>query len=201
MQLKRGSAMPKQIEIDDDIFEYLQGEAEPLVDTTSTVLRRLLEIPSGPRRGPQAAALAPDPPSASLIEHSDSASPKAARSRSGGPPGRSRRSNAPVRRPSGDLLAIETYRPAILEFLARQDGGQAPLRDVLAGVGRSLSTELTEADKEEVELGRPYWHNRLPWAGTEARKDGLLATDAPRGIWRLTDKGREQARMIEGSRS
>ena len=105
-----------------------------------------------------------------------------------------------MRRPSGELLAIEAYRPAILEFLARQDEGQAPLRDVLAGVGPLLSSELTEADKEEVEFGRPYWHNRLPWAGTEARKDGLLATDAPRGIWRLTDIGRAEARRLDASR-
>ncbi|MFN2561966.1 MAG: hypothetical protein ABR571_11800 [Jatrophihabitans sp.] len=36
-----------QIEVDDDVFEYLQSRAQPFVDTPNTVLRRELALTEG----------------------------------------------------------------------------------------------------------------------------------------------------------
>lgn len=189
--------MSQVIEIDDDIFEYLKAHAEPLVDTPSTVLRHLLGL-SGPGDGRGRMADAAQSVGSSLNEepnqrYSSARSSRGDRARA---QVRAHAQPPPMRRPSGDLLAIEDYRPALLQFLADQPNGEAHVRDVMQGVGQSLSDALTPTDLEEVEPGKPYWHNRLPWAGTEARKAGLLATDAPRGVWRLTEKGREAAATI-----
>ena len=41
--------MGPEIVVDTEVYEHLQGQAEPFVDTPNTVLRRLLGIaPSGP---------------------------------------------------------------------------------------------------------------------------------------------------------
>ena len=186
--------MPHTIEIDDDVFHHLQEQAEPLVDTPSTVLRRLLGL-SRPSDGRGETVDVGQSAGRSLNEEPNQRY-LAARSPRGDSDRARVRAHAqspPMRRPSGDLLAIEDYRPALLRFLADQPNGEAHVRDVMQGVGRALANALTPTDLEEIEPGKPYWHNRLPWAGTEARKAGLLATDAPRGVWRLTEKGREAA--------
>lgn len=189
--------MAQIIEIDDDIFHHLQEQAVPLVDTPSTVLRRLLGL-SGPDNGHGQTVDVGQSAGRNLNEEPNQQYP-AARSPRGDRARARVRAHAqspPMRRPSGDLLAIEDYRPALLRFLSDQPNGEAHVRDVMQGVGRALADALTPTDLEEVEPGKPYWHNRLPWAGTEARKAGLLATDAPRGVWRLTEKGREAAAMM-----
>ena len=170
------------IEVDSEVFAYLQEHAEPLVDTPSTVLRRLLGIGEGNTTAVNRASSRGSPS-------------KRAEGSASGPA--SNETVVPLRRPTGDLLPIEDYRPAILEFLKRQEGQEAHLRDVLVGVGQILKDQFTATDREELEVGKPYWHTRLPWAGTEARKEGLMATDAPRGVWRLTKQGGEEAAKIE----
>jgi hypothetical protein len=55
-------------------------------------------------------------------------------------------------------------------------------------------TRLVELVKTE-----PQWQNELRWARNDLRKQGLLDTSAPRGIWRLTSSGRASAtRTLDG---
>jgi len=39
-----------QVEVDDDVFQYVKGHAEPLVDSFNTAVRRLLNLNRGAKR-------------------------------------------------------------------------------------------------------------------------------------------------------
>ena len=70
--------------------------------------------------------------------------------------------------------------------------GYDDLRDRGIADWRSIpQTRLVELVKTE-----PQWQNELRWARNDLRKQGLLDTSAPRGIWRLTDKGLIAARQM-----
>lgn len=73
-------------------------------------------------------------------------------------------------------------------------GGEAGTREVVDAVGAVLGPRLTDTDREELPSGGFRWRNRVQWARNALCERGLLDRDAPRGVWRLTDAGREALR-------
>ncbi len=75
-------------------------------------------------------------------------------------------------------------------------------RQIPAGTGhdelhdRGISDWRSIPQSRLVELVKtePQWQNELRWARNDLRKNGLLDTSAPRGIWRLTSTGRDSAK-------
>lgn len=53
--------------------------------------------------------------------------------------------------------------------------------------------ELSQEQLIELVKTEPQWQNEMRWARQELRQAGLLDGTAPRGVWRLTPKGREAA--------
>jgi len=177
------------VELDDEVYGFLKCEAEPFVDTPNSVLRRLLGIDSTASRPP--AASAPEP--AASTTH---AGMRVAR-RSSRP--KSTKAGAKrTRAASGTLLPEERYERPLLEALA-DAGGRAPYRDVVDAVGRELKDQLMPADFEKLSSGTIRWQSRLQFVRLRLIQRGHLDKNAPRGVWTITDQGREALREGEGS--
>jgi Mrr N-terminal domain len=162
------------IEIDDETFELLKQNAEPLVDSPSTVLRRLLGL-SHPSSGAAASASEPAPRSPA----------------SRNPKRKGKRGSKRAR--SGSLLAESEYELPILQVLERH-GGRAPSREVVAEVGEIVASKLTEVDREDLSSGGLRWENRVHFTRLRLVERGELKKDSPRGVWEISEAGAARAR-------
>lgn len=174
--------MSPQIDIDDDVLDYLKSKAEPFVDTPNTVLRRVLGIDIRSMRKPAAlrdGASSARPPARQPAAQKDG---KTARGKSVSP----RRTRAA----SGTLLPEARYERPLLKALAGAPGGQAPYRDVVEAVGNELKDSLMPADFENLTSGAVRWQSRLQFVRLRLIERGYLDKDAPRGVWGITDQGR-----------
>jgi len=170
--------MSPQIDIDQEVLDLLKSHAEPFADTPNSVLRRLLGLqePSPDRMASATSTDAELEPSA-----------RATRGR------KSRRTGARApRAPRGSLLPETEYELPILDALASQPGGRAPAREVLQAIGPVLADKLTDLDLKPINSGNIRWHNRAQFARLNLVRGGQLAADSPRGIWEITDAGRER---------
>jgi hypothetical protein len=171
--------MSRSIELDADIYDFLKSQAEPFVDTPSTVLRRLLHL------GDDSAA----DPSRTNGDGPVRRGQSTARAKKRGGV---RKANGRSRAPSGSLLPEQRYELPLLRALI-EAGGEAPFSAVRESVGRALSDELTPADHETLTSGGVRWHSRLQFVRLRLIERGELDRDAPRGIWRITEAGRQAA--------
>lgn len=109
----------------------------------------------------------------------------------------SRRRTAPrPRMPRGGATPQETYRPLILQALAKA-AGRASMRDVLAYAKERLNGRFTAGDLEHLTSGAIRWENKAQWERHQMVKEGLLKSDSPYGIWELSDEGWREARRNE----
>ena len=53
-----------------------------------------------------------------------------------------------------------------------------------------MAVQLNEVDRARVRSGQVRWRVTLRWACHHMRQEGLLAGDAQRGIWEITEEGR-----------
>lgn len=86
----------------------------------------------------------------------------------------------------------EAYNLPILQALDSL-GGSAPvgqviekMRQLMAGVLREVDFEPLASDPES-----PRWRNSAQWARNSMAREGLLKNDSPRGIWELSEAGRQ----------
>jgi hypothetical protein len=163
------------IELDEDIYEYLKSQAEPFTDTPNSVLRRLLRLDGASKADIQ-------PPA----NGTGSRQPRA-KKRAG-----TRKSSGRTRAPSGTLLPEQRYELPLLRALI-EAGGEAPYREVLESVGRALTHEFMPADHETLASGGVRWHSRLQFVRLRLVERGEMDREAPRGIWRITEAGRQAA--------
>jgi Mrr N-terminal domain/SeqA protein N-terminal domain len=168
-----------RIDIDDDILAFLKEHAEPFVDTPSTVLRRLLGMPSVDGSGPAEVTL-------------EDEFPAAERSRAGGQrSGQRRRRRRKARAQTGTILPHDEYELPILEIL-ESHAGRAPTREVLDELAVRLADRLMPADFERLDTGNVRWRNRAQFVRLRLIDRGDMATGSPRGVWEITDQGRER---------
>lgn len=170
--------MCPSIEIDEAVWDKLKQEAEPLVDTPNTVLRRLLRIGSQPQSTSQPEGEKGHSSHRSVALHRRSkSSSKGKRQRRGG-------SRAPV----GSLLPESEYERPILSVLGER-GGSASARDVVERVGVLIEDRLTPLDRETQPNGAKRWESRVQFTRLRMRKAGLIQAGSPRGIWELSEQG------------
>jgi len=83
------------------------------------------------------------------------------------------------------------YRP-ILQVL-EQRGGSGPVGEVLEEVRGAMAGILRDVDFEPLasDPHNPRWRNAAQWARNSMVGEGLLESGSPRGIWEITEKGRE----------
>lgn len=83
------------------------------------------------------------------------------------------------------------YRP-ILRVLERR-GGSGQVGDVLEEVREEMKGILRDMDFEPLasDPHNPRWRNAAQWARNSMVNEGLLKSGSPRGVWEITEKGRE----------
>lgn len=92
----------------------------------------------------------------------------------------------------GERTPEQAYFRPILETLVRM-GGSCAVPRLLDAVGEEMKPMLKPADLQPLwsDPARPRWRNTAQWARHSMVQAGLLAADSPRGIWTITDKGRQ----------
>lgn len=83
------------------------------------------------------------------------------------------------------------YRIPILESLIEM-GRRGKMQRVLEEVKRKMRNKLTMADLEKLPSGTSIrWKNAAQWERQKMKEEGLLKKDSPRGIWEITERGKE----------
>lgn len=72
-------------------------------------------------------------------------------------------------------------------------GGSGKVINVLDRVGQIMKNILKKPDYESLASGNdtPRWRNAARWARNSMVNEGLLKNDSPRGVWEISDKGKE----------
>lgn len=89
-----------------------------------------------------------------------------------------------------DALPQEAYEVPILKSLVDR-GGTASASDVLRDVQKSMGKSMRPADHDRQRTGDIRWRNRAQWARLKLVERGLLASEAPRGVWVVTEAGKQ----------
>ncbi len=86
----------------------------------------------------------------------------------------------------------EEFRYPILEALVRLDGA-GRVRDVVRIVEEIMADQLNIYDYQPLpsDPDSVRWKNTVHWERYNMVQDGLLADDSPRGVWEITDAGRQ----------
>ncbi len=108
------------------------------------------------------------------------------------PPKTWRRSKKVAERLKRGLRTPEdNFRIPILQSLI-ESGGSAPMSDVLDKVEAKMRSQLNAYDRSPLpsDPTQPRWRNTAQWARNAMVKEGLMASDSPRGIWEITEAGR-----------
>jgi hypothetical protein len=162
--------MSPQIDIDGDLFQLLQTNAEPLIDTPNSVLRRLLKLDKAP-----------------TTEEASAPRPRSSNRR-----GKTKRRRAP----SESLLPESEYELPILQVLLGH-GGRAASREVIAEVGDRVKGKLKPMDFQAVSSGTIRWENRVHFCRLRLIERGLLKKGSPRGVWEITREGEDLASRLD----
>lgn len=84
------------------------------------------------------------------------------------------------------------YRIPILEALLEKEGKAEP-KEVLDIIEQKMGERFGKLDIEILRDGRTKrWQKNAAWERFDmVRKEGLLKSDSPRGLWEITEKGRK----------
>ena len=94
------------------------------------------------------------------------------------------------RDPRPRFTPVHAYWRPTLEALVEL-GGSAERDSVIRHVGERLNGILTEADKQMLPSGGQIrWENRVAFQRENMKRQGLIRGDSPRGIWEITEEGR-----------
>ncbi|MGI6460145.1 MAG: winged helix-turn-helix domain-containing protein [Candidatus Hydrogenedentales bacterium] len=86
----------------------------------------------------------------------------------------------------------EAYYQPILNAIL-QLGGSAQMSDVLEQVHAAMKNTLQDVDFDPLasDPDMPRWRNAAQWARNSMVKKGLMKSNSRRGIWEISDKGRQ----------
>jgi len=86
----------------------------------------------------------------------------------------------------------EAYNEPILQVLTAMDGS-GKVADVLDRVGKLMKPVLKDVDYEPLasDPNIPRWRNAAQWARNSMVKEGLLKNNSPRGIWEISEQGKD----------
>lgn len=177
----KGWQVSPSIEIDDEVLALLKQNAEPFVDTPNSVVRRLLGLAESSLNGHK--------PFETL--GASATGPASPTRRGRGVGTRARRSRKSSRALPGTILPHEEYELPILAILD-QHAGRAPTREVLDELGERLRDKLMPADYETLSSGDIRWRNRAQFVRLRLTERGDMVKDSPRGLWEITDQGRDK---------
>jgi len=104
------------------------------------------------------------------------------------------RSNKKPKRPTprgtGELTPQGEFWKPMLEALVEM-GGQGPRQEVHEAVERKMKDRLKPEDYELNRDGTTKWGKAIDYQRLKMKHEGLIAGNTPRGIWKITDQGRQ----------
>jgi restriction system protein len=67
------------------------------------------------------------------------------------------------------------------------------LNDILTGIEQLMKSVLKPVDYEPLpsQPDSPRWRNTAQWERDTMVKEGLLKSNSPRGVWEITEAGRQ----------
>lgn len=84
------------------------------------------------------------------------------------------------------------YQFLVLKILVKA-GGSAERCRILDIIKRDYANLLTGKDLSEYRSGHgERWKNHISFAREHLKEIGYLRKDSPRGLWEITDKGKEK---------
>ena len=99
--------------------------------------------------------------------------------------------------PKGLRTPQEHFVRPLLETLVEL-GGKGEAGKVTDLVGAKMEQELNEYDLEPLpSTNQPRWRNTVQWCRLDLVREGYLSPDSPRGVWEITDKGREYLKKLQ----
>jgi hypothetical protein len=105
-------------------------------------------------------------------------------------PARAKAGSKPMAGRRGNKLPQKEFRLPLLETL-RDLGGKSAVKIVRERLEPKLAPRLSEADYSPVSGGEPRWWNAVCWQRLDLVKEGLLKGDSERGVWELSQRGRQ----------
>ena len=100
------------------------------------------------------------------------------------------RSRIKVLTKKGDITPQADYTLPLLGALIEM-GGSGKMSEVLSKVFGKMKDRLKPKDLEKTPSGTSIrWKNHTQWERQRLKSEGYLKKDSPRGIWEITDKGR-----------
>ncbi len=101
------------------------------------------------------------------------------------------------RLPRGEKTPLRAYEKPILQALVQLGGSGTP-NSVLSLVEEQMKALLRPIDLEPTSPGRDLrWRNTAKWARHKLKEKGLIKSDSPRGIWDISEEGREYLKQVE----
>ncbi len=96
----------------------------------------------------------------------------------------------------GMRTRTEAYYVLILHVLSEM-GGSGKVAEVLDRVGKKMKGVLKKPDYEPL-VSSPdnlRWRNAAQWARNSMVNEGLLKKDSPRGVWEISNKGKQHLKQ------
>lgn len=90
----------------------------------------------------------------------------------------------------GSILPVESYWIPLLQVL-QEAGGEAPSTEAIDALEEKMKDVLGDRDRGRLESGEIRWRNRVRFARLRMKERGLISDTSRRGIWAITDLGRE----------
>ena len=79
-------------------------------------------------------------------------------------------------------------------------GGEAGPQEVIKWVQTQMKDQLKSVDYEALPSNPnvPRWCNLVMWERQNMKAEGLLRDDSPRGIWAISETGRQYLQQHDG---
>jgi predicted CopG family antitoxin len=156
------------IRIDDEVFNGLKKLAEPFTDSPGSVIRRLL-VEKGILKDAPARMRRP-----------------------------AQEEQVQIKALTPALTPQDAYEQFLLVTLNEEFAGHGEKRAVTRAVIEKMVRHgfIGPADLELVATGETKAENTITWGRNALKNRGLIRRGSKRGVWELSDDGREAARNI-----
>ena len=90
----------------------------------------------------------------------------------------------------------EASQNAFLKVL-EELGGEGHHSQILDILEEKMKSEFNEIDREDLKTGEVRWKKNAEWQRYIMTKKGLLDSNSSRGIWKITEKGKEYLKSMK----
>ncbi len=173
----------RPILVDGEVYDRLKKLAEPFVDSPNDVLRRVFELEPKRSTDDEEGVFATNPSEVNTAFR-----------------GRATRAGVTFTDVRVNRTPDRDFRVPILQAL-QELGGRAATGDVLKRVRRIIEPALKPVDFDEMRSGQVRWRSATNFEKKHMALEAipLVNPNSPRGIWEITDAGRQYLQEVQKS--